>query len=274
MSIKLLFFSSILLLETFISLAYNEDCDGLRREVEFLKEEFSNLRQYTSQRIKDLENELEAERSKRYLVDGELDIEREVTKLIGDVNGIKQGMGSSYVRWGRTQCGANASMIYKGYTGGKWYGDTGGPANYVCMPEDPQWAKYLDGFQDIGNRMYGTEYEDNYESTFNPFSVHRANEDAPCVVCKSQRAITVMIPARTSCYTGWHLEYTGYLMTMSRHYHSSSEYICVDKDPEALVHGSQDENGNLLYLVEAACGSLPCGPYVNGRELACAVCSK
>jgi hypothetical protein len=50
--------------------------------------------------------------------------------------------------------------------------------------------------------MYGTEYEDNYESTFNPFSVHRDNEDAPCVVCRSQRATTVMIPARTSCYNG------------------------------------------------------------------------
>jgi hypothetical protein len=37
--------------------------------------------------------------------------------------------------------------LFKGYTGGKWYRDTGGPANYVCMPEDPQWAEYLDGFQ-------------------------------------------------------------------------------------------------------------------------------
>ena len=55
---------------------------------------------------------------------------------------------------------------------------------------------------DIGNRMYGTEYEDNYESTFNPFNVHRDNEDAPCVVCRSQRPTTIMIPARTSCYNG------------------------------------------------------------------------
>ena len=55
---------------------------------------------------------------------------------------------------------------------------------------------------DIGNRMYGTEYEDDHESTFNPFNVHQDDEDAPCVVCMSQRVTTVMIPARTSCYNG------------------------------------------------------------------------
>ena len=38
-------------------------------------------------------------------------------------------------------------FYFKGYTGGKWFEDIGGPANYVCMPEDPQWAKYRDGFQ-------------------------------------------------------------------------------------------------------------------------------
>ena len=63
-------------------------------------------------------------------------------------------------------------------------------------------------------------------------------------------------------------------MVMARNVYSASEYICVDKDPEVTWHGSKDENGNLLYIVEAACGSLTCLPYVNGRELACAVCSK
>ena len=70
------------------------------------------------------------------------------------------------------------------------------------------------------------------------------------------------------------MEYTGYLMTMSRKYHSSSEYICVDGDPEDVPRGNGNQNGGLLYVVEAACGSLACPPYVNGRELACVVCSK
>ncbi|XP_060595584.1 uncharacterized protein LOC132749718 isoform X3 [Ruditapes philippinarum] len=269
----------------FICQTAGDECGDLRERFDRLEKEYSKLHQEKfdqlereisklRKQVADIENNAEKERVQRYLLDGEVDIELEVKKLILDVQGIKQDMGSTYVRWGRTECSSNSSVVYKGYTGGKWYRDTGGPANYVCMPEDPQWAEYLDGFQDIGNRMYGTEYEDNYESTFNPFSVHRDNEDAPCVVCRSQRATTVMIPARTSCYNGWHLEYTGYLMTMSRAYHSSSEYICVDKDPEVTAHGSTDKDGNLLYIVEAACGSLPCLPYVDGRELACVVCSK
>lgn len=41
------------------------------------------------------------------------------------------------------------------------------------------------------------------------------------------------------------------------------------------VHGSHgNKNGALLHLVEGQCGSLPCLPYVGGRELTCAVCTK
>ncbi len=35
-----------------------------------------------------------------------------------------------------------------------------------------------------------------------------------------------------------------------------------------------NQNGNLLYPTEAECGSLPCGPYVQDRELTCVVCAR
>lgn len=63
-------------------------------------------------------------------------------------------------------------------------------------------------------------------------------------------------------------------MTVWSGHPAAGEYICVDANPEAIPHGSENKNGNVLYLVEAVCGSLPCLPYVNGRELACVVCSK
>ena len=54
----------------------------------------------------------------------------------------------------------------------------------------------------------------------------------------------------------------------------SSEFICVDGNSE-YVHGSKSNlDGALLYPVEGVCGSLPCPPYVAGRELTCAVCTK
>jgi hypothetical protein len=74
--------------------------------------------------------------------------------------------------------------------------------------------------------------------------------------------------------SGWHLEYSGYLMTISEYHPAAGEYICMDGNPEPIPHGSANTNGNVMYFVEAICGTLPCLPYVDGRELACSVCSK
>jgi hypothetical protein len=63
------------------------------------------------------------------------------------------------------------------------------------------------------------------------------------------------------------------MTTMSIH-NDASEYVCIDGNPEAMIHGSANTDGNTLHLVEAVCGTLPCLPYVDGRELACSVCSK
>ena len=55
---------------------------------------------------------------------------------------------------------------------------------------------------------------------------------------------------------------------------AGSQYTCVDSDPDTVQGGQGNKNGKLFYLVEARCGSLKCPPYVEGRELVCAVCSK
>lgn len=67
-------------------------------------------------------------------------------------------------------------------------------------------------------------------------------------------------------------EYSGYVFAS---YHKSSHYktnhICVDRKPSRLSSGSS--NG-IVYPVETECGSLPCPPYVQDRELVCAQCSR
>lgn len=55
---------------------------------------------------------------------------------------------------------------------------------------------------------------------------------------------------------------------------AGSTYTCVDEHPDVVHGGHADMNGYLFYQVEAVCGSLKCPPYVKGRELVCAVCSK
>jgi hypothetical protein len=100
------------------------------------------------------------------------------------------------------------------------------------------------------------------------------DQDAPCVVCRSPRPTSIMIPGKTDCYSGWSLEYTGYLMSGHYTHKGATDYACVDANPDAVLHGERDQDGKLFYFVEVKCGSLPCQEYPQGRELACVVCSK
>ena len=155
--------------------------------------------------------------------------------------------------------------VFIGYTGGSYYTHTGSGANYQCLPEDPTWGTYEDGMQEAKSYMYGAEFEhfDNLH-----------DKEVPCAVCLTTRTAVIMIPARTSCYPGWTLEYEGNLA--SEYYrHKRSQYTCIDKEAEpAPIIDPSNNNGALFYSVEGRCGALPCPPYVDGRELACVVCSK
>lgn len=82
------------------------------------------------------------------------------------------------------------------------------------------------------------------------------------------------VVARKTCYTGWTLEYHGYLMAGFYDHEAGTTYTCVDSHPDTLNGGSKSKDGKLFYLVEATCKSLKCPPYVEGRERVCAVCSK
>ncbi|XP_031553670.1 short-chain collagen C4-like [Actinia tenebrosa] len=180
--------------------------------------------------------------------------------------------GVQYVRWGRTTCPYNATLLYKGRVGGEHYGNKGGGANYVCLPETPKYGRYEDGNQEAGY-MYGTEYQ---VSTYNPFTKSNLHDhEAPCAVCYvTTRSTEMMIPATYECPAGWTREYNGYLMSDYHNHAHATQFICVDENAEAVPGTSANLNGALLYPVEGRCGALPCHPYVDGRELTCAVCTK
>ena len=109
----------------------------------------------------------------------------------------------------------------------------------------------------------------------NPFDRNLHDHDAPCAVCYvKSRGSMLMMPARNDCSSGWTEEYHGYLMTEYHGHKHSREFICVDGNPEYVPGSMHNRDGALLYPVEGVCGSLPCLPYVAGRELTCAVCTK
>ena len=163
--------------------------------------------------------------------------------------------------------------MFTGYTAGAHHNHPGGGSNYICLHSQPEWGRYTDGIQS-GSYIFGTEYQ---IYTNNPFSKSRQalyDNDAPCAACYTNKSATIMIPARTTCPDGWGKEYGGYVMAEKYVQKGTTTYVCVDGDPEVRAGGGANHDGALFYNTEAACGALPCPPYVHGRELACVVCSK
>ena len=134
------------------------------------------------------------------------------------------------------------------------------------MPTDPNFGKTTGG--DYG-RMYGAEFETNF------WASNSDDEDVPCVVCRNPHTVSsIMIPGKNVCYSGWNLEYDGYLSSGNVGHAAASSHNCVDINPEYLTSGVDNKEGKLFYNVVAKCGSLPCPPYVNNYPLTCVVCSK
>ena len=158
-----------------------------------------------------------------------------------------------------------------GIIGSGSYSHSGGGGKYLCLPNNPKYDKYSDSWESAG-AIYGAEYE---VSSFNPFTNNLHDHDAPCTVCYvKSRGSEMMVPARNDCPSGWTEEYHGYLMTAHYDHSSVRDFICVDREAEYVPGSHANQNGALLYLVQGYCGSLPCLPYVQGRELTCAVCTK
>ncbi|KAJ8314242.1 hypothetical protein KUTeg_008803 [Tegillarca granosa] len=98
--------------------------------------------------------------------------------------------GAMYIRWGRTECPNATELVYSGYAGGNHYTQSGGAAEYVCLPPDPEFGVQQKG--DAYGYVYGAEYQTN---NFGPAQ----DQDVPCAVCRSLTGMSVvMIPAKSS----------------------------------------------------------------------------
>ena len=183
--------------------------------------------------------------------------------------------GVVYTRWGKNSCPnvTGTELVYAGRAGGSWFSHTGGGANYLCMPNDPDYLTYQPGVQGW-SYVYGTEYETGGTPLK---AVH--NHNVPCAVCyASTRVAVTMIPAKTQCPSTWTLEYSGYLMSAYKgdacnpHYRTMFE--CVDKNAGSVPGSAPNTNGAMFLHVEASCTGMPCPPYDPQKELTCAVCTK
>ena len=179
--------------------------------------------------------------------------------------------GTVYVRWGHDQCPSTAQLVYSGRAGGPLHSHSGGGSNPQCLPLDPNFLTPISGRQDRAY-MYGAEYETNTDSNSHVHGRHVT--DVPCAVCHvSNRTAVYMVPAKYTCPTGWTSEYYGYLMA-ERFTHRRSQFTCMDIAIKPVTGSLANHAGLLFYFVEGRCGSLPCPPYDETKELSCAVCTK
>ncbi|XP_061195639.1 uncharacterized protein LOC133203854 [Saccostrea echinata] len=196
----------------------------------------------------------------------------------GTNTALTKSGGAIYTRWGRNECPENETeLVYQGFVGGSFFSHRGGSVNYACLPYDPTWGKYNDVLNNDNQNLHAVEYAGNsINISGTPFDEQLRGHGVPCAVCRSTKRRSVLrIPGRNKCYNSWHLEYAGYLMADKFTHESATEYACVDERPEKTKTGPVSKGGKYFYPVEAHCGfSLQCPPYVHGREITCAICTK
>ena len=182
------------------------------------------------------------------------------------------GRGVAYVRWGKTTCPSGAELVYAGRAAGSYYSHSGGGGNYQCIVLNPKNFEGYGAGTVSASFIYGAEYE--VWGNVPKASLHLHDHNVPCAVCYVvARTAKIVVPGTYSCPRKWTREYYGYLMA-ERFNHQRSTFECVDKDAEGAIGGHANHNGALFYFVEPRCGSLPCPPYDQQKEMTCAVCTR
>ena len=160
-----------------------------------------------------------------------------------------------------------------GVMGSGYYDHPEGGSNFPCLTNNPKYNKFISGLQGTAAAIHSAEYESLLPGVGR--NIH--NHDVPCAVCYvGSRGSHMMSHATNECPAGWTREYHRYLMTSYFGQKHSSEFVCIDVDPEVVPGSQKGSDGVLLYVVEGSCGglALPCKPYIDGYELTCVVCTK
>ena len=159
-------------------------------------------------------------------------------------------------------------MVYSGITVGEDYHYQGGGVNYLCLPEEPEYLSSSFNKNIAAAFLCGTEYQMPIMSTVS------TDQNAPCAVCyTSTKSVQIMIPAKITCPNTWATEYIGYLMT-ERYNHNRKDFICVDREADAIPGSGADTGGATLHPVASTCNGIPCPPYVTNKYITCVVCTK
>ena len=159
-------------------------------------------------------------------------------------------------------------LVYEGYASGSKWAESGGGANYICLPKDPEYLPQASGQSSHHAWLYGAEYHSRLYPSF-------ADHGATCAVCfATGKTAVLMIPAKLTCPVSWTMEYKGYLVAEHYSHANNVMFECVDIDREAVPGTSAADPEASFHHVRSTCHGLPCPPYNSTREITCVVCTK
>ncbi|XP_076454672.1 uncharacterized protein LOC143289550 [Babylonia areolata] len=235
-----------------------QQVSGNSHQMSDLQAELNSTRKLLQKNQEELQSTLSDLQSLQEKVES---IGEQELQLAQEIRSLNVNDGSTFIRWGRTTCPDNTSLVYSGIAGGSWYGSKGGSSDYLCLVMDPR----LDNTTQPSrySQLCGAEYEVKAND----------DQDVVCSVCRAPQSTTLMIPATDTCPAGWTSQYRGHLMTEYSGHDGRTAYVCMDEDREH--HGQhKNDDGALFYHVVTKCVSLPCPPYAPGKVVTCVVCSK
>ena len=79
----------------------------------------------------------------------------------------------------------DTEILYKGKAAGSSHDQYGGGANYICLPDEPEFLSYIPGIAEDQSYIYGAEYQNSGPLS----SLHDHN--VPCVVCYASTRISI-----------------------------------------------------------------------------------
>ena len=111
--------------------------------------------------------------------------------------------------------------MFIGQAATKHLSGAGSGSNILCL--DNQNSDRFTGSHssDHPASIYALRYHSTDSSSKN-------GHDVPCAVCLANHKVTIMIPNRASCPSGWNKQYDGALMANpeNSNYHQWGVYLC------------------------------------------------
>merc|ERR1711937_35465 len=189
---------------------------------------------------------------------------------------------STFVRWGKKDCGNDAETLYPGFAASESRHHQGSGYNALCLHTKPELnptRNWQNGNSAEIRSIEYWSYNRNDQNKANLVPNDSREKDASCALCmaKEEGEVYVQWGRATSCSNQHKTMYNGLIMASHWSDDWKGEYVCVD--PAMEVHkytgpiGERDKgHTHRWYTTDATASSLDTAKYKKDQDLGCSVC--